>query len=261
MIKKIIDWLKKLFKTEPVTGSLPSPYDERDYILSSSSIESQKDKLIPSFTEWGYVPDQLRYETCVAFSINRLLQITMYRDGVEESGLKDTTRRFSELYLWHYAKKECGWEDKNKGVYIRNAFKALFKYGFVPYTMMPYTGSMLRKPSIFSDRLGTSFIQIFNKRKDYKYYKAKHSQIPSLIKKGIPILIGTYTSKSMYNSKYTKDEPNNGYGHAMVIEGLKERNGISYAKTMNWWGKGYLYIPLSYIKNNTYEYWVLENNN
>lgn len=247
----------RFFRRKPLTGSIPSLHDSRDYEYTVHfPITSSSFPKIPSYTKWSYTPNQRNGESCVAFSINRLLQLAVYFDVLEESGFEHYAR-FSEKHIWFNARERCGWPEENRGVYIREAFKAVFKKGVLGYQAMPYEGNLLEKPSEVNDSYAETLGYHLLLAKKYKYFSVRKEDIVALLDSGVPVLVGIYTNDSFYNNTYVKDIPKNGYGHAMVAEEIIEKDNVKYLKFLNWWGKGYIYIPYSYFLENVYECWTI----
>lgn len=251
-----LQWIKKLFFKPVPTGAKLQPTDSRDYKYEEHFVAgSSSESLIPSYTLWGYTPNQRSTESCVGWTIARMLQVLIY----QETGV---LYRASELFLWYNAKDEQGWSDKNTGVYPRDGFKRLFKDGFVPYDEMPFKGNLLRPPRNWS-YLVADVAKDFLVRKKYKYYKVRKNDALSLVKKGQIVAVSLPVNKSFYFNKdgvVEHDRPSN-YYHYMTMEDLVVIDGLTYIKCMNWWGKGYLYIPKQYFLDEAMDLWVLARRN
>ena len=124
-----MNWLERLlnfFKRKPLTGAMPDLKDSRDYKFRDHfTVGSFAKKSIPSLYDWGALPNQGRTNSCVGFSLARLLEVMIYQTVKEETG-NDYYYQVSELFFWYLAREMEGTETKNVGVYPRDAFKALF---------------------------------------------------------------------------------------------------------------------------------------
>lgn len=253
----MISWLYRLIYGTPKSGSLPQPVDSRDYSFEKSfKAGSLGVKTIPSLYDFGSLPDQKDTNACVGFSLARLVEILIYQVVKEETG-DDYYYKVSEKFFWDLARIMEETEDENVGVFPRDAFKALFKYGYLPYEELPFNNSHEVLLSDYEYRVASVARDMLVNMK-FKYYAVNKSTAVSIVKKGQAVAVALPINNSWYFNRYAKDEKPNGSGyHYMVLEGVFVKDGVEYCKFANSWGKGYLYVPKSYFDKYAQDLWTL----
>ena len=250
-----MNWLRRLFCRPRKTGAILQPKDSRDLKLSEEiPVSSFEPKSIPSLYDWGAPPNQKSTNACVGFSIARLVEILIYQVVKAETG-DDWYESISEQFTWYLAREMQGWEEQNTGVYPRDAFKALFKYGYLPSEEMPFDNNPLTKPDEFDYYVASVARDLLVNMK-FKYYAVGKSDALKLSNNGQAVAVSLPMSNSWYKRYADDDKPTSNY-HYMVLEGTIKKDGIDYCKFANWWGKGYLYVPKSYYMSYARDLWTL----
>jgi hypothetical protein len=245
IITYLRDFFKRLFYRPKPSGSLEQPKDSRDLKFHKElTVGSIPKSTIPSLFEWSSLPNQGRTNACVGFGIARLLEILIHQVVKEETG-DDWYDNISELFIWYLAREVEGTLDKNVGVIPRNAFKAVFKHGYLVEKYMPFVDSHRVYPDEY-ERAAALFAREMLLKMKFKYYAVRKSDALRLAKKGQAVGVALPMNNT-WGSRWTKDvRPTGGY-HYMVLEGVLVKNDVEYCKFANSWGKGYLYIPKSYF--------------
>ena len=253
-----MNWLEhllNLFKKPRLSGSSYQPKDVRDLKFQEEfTVGSIDRKEIPSLYKWSALPNQGSTNSCVGFGIARLLEILIHQTVKEETG-DDWYEDISELFTWYLAREIEGTVDKNVGVIPRNAFKAVFKEGYLTSATMPFVNRSDVKPDDF-DFTVAAFARDMLLNMKYKYYAVRKSDALALAKKGQAVGVALPMNYT-WGSKWTKDvTPNGGY-HYMVLEDVIVKGDIEYCKLANSWGKGYLYVPKTYYMKHAQSLWTL----
>ena len=253
---KLITWLKSLFTKPKLAGTLYQPRDSRDLKFSKEfKVGSYENKTIPSLYEWSKLPNQGRTNACVGFSISRLLEILIYQVVKEEDG-DDYYMNVSELFTWYNARLLEGTQEDNVGVIPRDAFKVLFSNGYLPYESFPFNNDYKKTPEIFDYAVAITTRDMLLNMK-FKYYAVSRRDGLKLSNKGQAVGVALPMNSSWVYNKYTKDLDKTGGYHYMVLEGTITHNNIEYCKFANSWGKGYLYVPVTYYNKHAVSLWTL----
>ncbi len=236
MIKKIIDWIKYHPKAESVIKNCP---DKRDYKHKSvGSIELAKSvDLRKHFNE---IRAQSISNACVGFNCTAALVEFL----INKYHSKKHKMTVSPLFNWYYARLMRGWQDKNTGVYPRDAIKSLYKNGFVQEQFMPFKNNLLRKPDDIAYITGLTN-KIFLDRTTYHFLKPE--QVKEVLNQGYPVAFHMLLNDSFYGNRTGNIDENSKESvgrHEMTVVGYKNDCFIvrnSWGK--NWGDKGYCYIP------------------
>ena len=250
-----MNWLRRLLYRPRASGSSYQPKDSRDLKFQEEfTVGSVGVKSIPSLTNWGAMPNQGSTNSCVGFGIARMLEILISQTVKEETG-DDWYDDVSELFIWYLAREIEESTDKNVGVIPRNAFKGLFKHGYLTSDLMPFVDSHTEYPSDF-DFAAAEFARSMLLSMKFKYYAVRKSDALALVKKGQAVGVALPMNYT-WGSRWTKDvSPSGGY-HYMVLEDVIVKDGVSYCKFANSWGKGYLYVPKTYYMKHAQSLWTL----
>lgn len=240
------------------SGALGHVVDTRDLKFDDHFVTgSLVQKVIPDMRLWGYVPNQGRYERCVGYMLNRMLQVVIYQ-VMKEDGSSNPYVHHSENFIWGLGREMAGWPKENRGMYIRDAFKILFRIGTVPIGYFPKNRSPMKIPGEDLKAIADNYKRLLVKKK-FKYYLLNKQRIKEIVSKGIIVGVGMMINKQFFsNKKYIDDSSSGNYAHAMTVEGIKEKDGIVYYKMGNWYGRGYVYVPEHLAQKWIYEAWVLE---
>lgn len=254
LLRRWLSRIKNLFaRKQQLTGFLPDPSDSRDYVFVMG--EPGLVKEIPTFSEYGYLPSQGSDQECVGFTLARLMQVLLW----QETGLY---RSPSTHYIWYNAKEQAGWEDENKGVYPRDAFKRLFKDGYVPTSMLPRNPRYDYTPTTYQYRLGRELVSEILLKRNYKYYRVGKNDAIELALEGQPTAVSLPVAKGWYTTGrdgFCDDMKPTQYYHYMTLEGEEWKDGVRYVKFMNWWRKRYLHVPYDYYIKHATNLWTISN--
>ena len=222
-------------------GAIPSSYDLRDYRISKSVDFSNIDLPEQYKIDVGYIKDQGQMGTCTAHSTATLLEYHYKKD----TGFH---KRMSTTFIYGLRSKVT--EDPNfigEGMKIRDALKAVNRYGDVAYYVMPgnyeYDKSERIVNGIDNDTLSMAY-----ENRVSSYYKIKNeSELKySLLNDG-PVIAGMYwfDNCKLIKNVYTYDKTDTYTPHAVVIIGWDKNNWIVQNSWGKYWGdKGLFYIPI-----------------
>lgn len=253
LLNKWLQELRSLFIKKQPTGYFQDLPDSRDYKLVISGDVEPKE--IPSFSNYGYLPNQGSTQSCVGYTLSRLLQVIIW----QETG---TYTRPSEHFIWFNAKDEAGWAFENKGVYPRDAIKRLFKDGYVPRRMLPSSPSFDYEPTEYQYAVAESLVAKILLKLNYKYYRVGKQDAIDLSNSGQPVAVSLPVAKGWYTvgkNGYSDDVVPTQYRHYMSLEGTVVKDGVEYCRFMNWWGKRYLYVPKQYFMDYAQDLWTITN--
>lgn len=246
VISYVRDWLKARN-----TGFIPEEPDERDYqYVSGESKLPNKVDLRPYFL----TPRNQKYtQACTGFAIAGVLEYYLNKEF-------SMNREVSPLHLWYFGKKLHGWEKDNKGVWLRNSFKALFNEGFVYEFNFPFKPDYLREPT----RGNTYIVVELSKMllREMEYQSISTYQVKDALSKGRPIIFGIKLNSSFYGNKTGKIKnitPSNN-SHAMCLVGYDNSTNCYIARNSwdtSWGDDGYCYIPYDYFNEHSHERRVL----
>lgn len=245
-------WLRGLFSRFKKTGYRKDYSDERDFKYEEHfKVGGSPQQKIPNLMQYGYLPNQGRSESCVGYTLDYLLMVILH----QETG---QFRRQSPMFIWYNARLAQGWQAKNTGVYPRDAFKKLFDVGSVPQFMHPDGVPYYTEPDATDYKIAYTTRDLLLKRK-YKYYRVGKVDAITLANNGQPVAVSLPISRGMYRQKYVTDQAPTHYYHYMALVGEVEKDDVEYLKFMNWWGKGYIYIPKEYYMKYSRDLWTITN--
>ena len=247
----IKDWLRA-----KKTNIIPQDKSDKDYkyeeYFEVGSIPNSKDLTF----KFKMCRDQSTSQACTGFAVGGLIESMLYKY------YQQLTPFISPIYNWFYAKMLHGYENENRGVWLRNSLKALYKYGFVNDKNFPFGLSKqqyMKKPSAMVLKLGiTSKLYLYKT----KYYLLNYYHIRDSINKGHSVVFGIHLNNSFYGNRtgIIKDIRKNSAGHAMLIVGYDDKT-CCYKVRNSWsrqWGdSGYCYIPYKYMEQNGFDYWTI----
>ena len=253
---KLFKWILNLFRPTFTTGALPQPKDNRDLKFKEHfTVGSIPSNNIPDLSKWGKLPNQYQMHSCVGFAIARGIEVLIYQIVKEETG-DDYYMNVSEYFTWYLARLKQGWEEENVGTYPRDAFKQLFKHGYLKLEDFPYTNRPVNHPNQYDYNIAKTARDMLVAMK-FKYYQTTRSEAIKLSNKGTGVHVSLPINNS-WNKTFSKDiNPNNQGYHYMYLEGTITKNNIEYCKLANSWGKGYLYVPKTYFMKYARDLWVL----
>jgi len=171
---------------------------------------------------------------------------------------------YSEAYQWYYSRLDEGKQDENVGVQLRNCFKTIMKYGFVPQSVWDFEDGWRKKPDKNAE-ISASFYKLYlSQFKGYfSIYPGNTASIKNALNNGFPVVFGfPVTSEFMkLKGKNFYDEIKGGIQgyHAMLITGY----GVDGFEVRNSWGKkwgdeGYTIISEELVRKKAFDLWTLQ---
>lgn len=247
----MISWLRDWLRAKK-TGFIAQEEDKRDYkyeISGSSDYPSMVDHrpLLLSCR------NQFDLEACAGFATASMIEFLLAKHNLKVY--------VSPLYNWYYSKKYHGWEEQNKGVWLRNSLKAIYKYGFVADNFMPLKPDYLRRPDLISENFAISFKDKFLKFTEYQLLNSY--QMKDALQEGC-VVFGLKINNSFYGNRtgIIKDITPNSYSHAMIAVGYDDSIGCYIVRNSwgdsSWGDKGYCYIPYNYFKEYAHDIWTIK---
>jgi len=252
----IFDWLRDWWKRRK-SGYIRSPFDFRDHRFKPSGTPLKKRVDLRKY----FLParDQKYSQACTAFAVTALLEYRMRRIRKTPKG----QYYLSVLYNWYYGRELHGWEDENKGVWLRNTFKALYAEGVPPEDKMPFNAAYYKQqPDYDSEAFG----ELFKKYLSNTHYTLLRAlDVKESLNKGNPVVCGIKLNNSFYGNKdgIIKDISASNNSHAIVILGYDDNTECYIARNSwntSWGDHGDCYIPYAYFEKNTHEIRVIEEN-
>lgn len=213
-------------------GVETSPLDDRDYIseLSNTTLP-QHFSLRPVISQ---VETQGSYNSCVACSITTAIEtITLTSDYPHYLEL-------SKMHLWNEARKKTWGRDwkQNRGVLIRDGWKAAQNPGLTIEKLFPYTQKN------FNKSIHKSFLWRWHPQ--FKYYfirgftdKQIEKQIKQAVFENKPVVFGIRIDNNFLNHRgkqvFFSDGTTGLFSHAMLIIGWDDERDCF--EIQNSWGK------------------------
>lgn len=260
MIARLLHLIKGYFDLPARKGGiLPQPVDTRDYQYEPSGAAVLTE--IDFSNELPPIKNQGAHESCVAHSIITLLQDYMRR----YDGITPTDINLSEAYTWYWHRVMEDRFPQNTGVFARDGFKALKRYGFVDHKHMPWTTHFAFHPSKAALAAGAVARDLWMPR--FEYRTVSGADIKDAVLSRIPVFFAIGIDQDFLRvsrTNYVYD--NKGlpvlFNHAMVLCGLKKIDGREFYKVRNSWGnrwgfEGHVYVPRFWVEGRAHSVWVL----
>lgn len=217
--------IKKLFKGSvneingKGLGALPSPEDERDYLLGEVSLDLPEEYMLYRTP----IKSQGSDNSCTAMAISSAME-TFY---------KEPNFQLSPKFNWYCSRSlYMNTFPKNTGVYLRDAIKSANKEGIPPESLCPYTEVNV-KPTVFS----SSFSRFFKVKSYYRLFSVAEAKYA--LTQNMPLIIGLRVWSKLKTLKTIKiDKPKISElssGHALCVTGYNKDGFI----VQNSWGKGF----------------------
>lgn len=238
-------------KDRRVGGWKREPPDPRDRLLSRRPGRG----LVLSHTDLSVAPgvarveDQSSFSSCVGNASTDAVEFLYIRDGLPQPEL-------SRMMLYYDARVSVGGFDASddSGCYIRDAMKALAKYGVATETIWPYVSANLsRAPSKTARRDA-------ERRQIVEYVRCDGlRQIKESLAAGFPVVGGFDVFDSMFSREVGRTgvvplplpgEDSIG-GHAILLIGNDDPTEFFKFKNSwgpNWGDRGFGYLPYAYVE-------------
>lgn len=237
-------------------GLVPSPYDVRDYILSSTAADYSN---LPEEFYLGtlLIKNQGPRPTCVAHTISELIEYHNYNQNNKQFD------RFSTEFIYGAREPDYYMGD---GMYLREALKIAQKRGDVLYEDLPGNHDVQEAMQNVWTNQNKLFGKAYPNRISTYYRITTNNQLKYALYHNGPVPIGIMLYDGYYLNKnnvlcYNKND--NVFGHAVLVVGWTK----DYWIIQNSWGKmwgdeGKFYIPKTNFWDICYEaYGVTDNIN
>ena len=249
---KILRWFKD-WKKRKTTGAIPQRPDPRDYQYNISG-STNLPKEVDLREYFNIVRNQNRSESCSGFAVASVVEYQLNR-------FNNFWRQVSPLHLWYHGKTFHGWEDENKGVWLRNSLKALFNNGFVMEENFPFNSNYLRAPVLGKVFIVESVSKFY--LEELAYFLLGPYSVKDSLAKGRPVIFGLWLNNSFYGNKdgIIKDIKKGPYAHAMVVVGYDDSRECFIVRNSwgaRWGDNGYCYIPYNYFYEHSFDLWTID---
>ena len=241
MIKTILSWFNRKRKDVdniflPVLNLIPSPSDERDYVVSTSEPEVLPESYI--IRDWEY-KNQGYLGSCSAFSICNAFEIS--------ENLKNKRKiNLSELFLWYNTRVS---KSQNSGAVLRNVLQYAKDNGIAIETFWEYDQSKWDIEPSWSAYFSARYFRINN------YFRIlTRDELKKSILDDSPVIIGAYIYSNLLETDNGVVKRPTGQiigGHAMAVIGYSN----DYAYVLNSWGDGVILFPWEIFDKLVFESW------
>lgn len=233
-------------------GWKPQRPDHRDKLYVPASISygagepPEKVDLSTDIMHTPRVENQGHLGSCVGHAVTSAMEYTLNKG-------KRYHLEYSRMFVWYYARMFQGWQDKNEGCYIRDAFKAIAMYGCPIEDLWPYDQNNM---AVEPDKTAQENAKL-NKLSSYMLCQGL-SGVKDALAEGYPVAGGFSVPESISS----RDTCNTGVvtypeknervigGHAVLFVGYDDEHGL--LKFENSWGlawgeMGFGYLPYEYL--------------
>lgn len=231
-----------------LSGAVKDAKDDRDYIASVSVLDVPTEYFL--YEENSDVKNQGNANSCTAHAAVTALEIQM-REA------KKFMPPGSELYNYYESRKLNGLFPKDSGSQLRDACKALNKFGNCPEVLMPYDVSQINTPPGF---LCDSWAGWW---KTASYHRVL--DIPTmkkLLTMGVPVMLAIPIYRSFVSSGGVVSMPLAGEQllgwHAICITGYADTTGFRIVNSwdFSWGNNGRAFLPFEYLTTYDFDAWV-----
>jgi len=207
-------------------------------------------------SEMTPVEDQGNLGSCTANAVVGLIE------HVDKVAANPHYQNYSRFFVYYNERRLEGTISQDSGAYIRDAIKAMAKWGVCPELLWPYK----IKP-------GAALYRDAAKRKALEYLRVNqvHSEIQSALAEGFPVQIGF----SVYESFESPEVARTGTvpmpktteqllgGHSVVLVGYNTIDGTYLARNSwgrDWGVRGYFTFPFEYVVNTDLaeDFWIVK---
>ena len=238
-------------------GWIPDLPDHRDHALPTVSAPPPEDKIDLS-PMCPPVLDQKNLGSCTAFMTLACARFTAMEKGVE-------AKRLSELYQYYNSRVLQGTVKQDSGASIRNAFKALARWGSCLDTTWPYQVAKFKQtpPNKAFEEGAKRALKPVN----YMRIGQTAADIQGQIAAKNPVGIGFTCYDNLTEAGKTgivpMPEGSVIGGHAILLVGYdREKRLYKFLNSWgrNWGDKGFGYIPFDYVHNPKLasDFWILK---
>lgn len=188
--------------------------------------------------------------------------------AIEFDQIKQQLTRFtpSRLFIYYWERSIEGTIKQDSGAQIRDAIKAISKYGAPPESQWPYSDDA----KTFKKKPSTAVCKIAKDHLAVKYQRVQQNGIKEALASGYPVIIGFTVYDSFESDAVAKTgrvpmpSPTENVlgGHCVLAMGY---TADGYVLCRNSWGttwgmQGYFLIPYQYLSNPDLasDFWVVE---
>jgi len=234
--KRDIKLLSAIQETKPsgqsITISFPEKFDLKAYCTP--------------------IKNQLNIGSCTAFSILGAYEIFRKRDFKENV---DT----SELFTYYNARLYQGWENDDRGAYLRDACKSALNDGICLEEVYPYIISKYRDKPYMLAYISARFLRLKG------FYRCSTiDEIKQALIHGWVVVFGmrVYSNYLYYRGGvYKSIQGSLKGGHAQAIIGWDDKKNAFLVRnswSTSWGEDGYAWIDYDLLKQNLQDAWALE---
>lgn len=220
------------------SGTIPSPYDIRDYRLDKSLIPDESSMPVEFLLDPVFIKNQGNKSTCIPHVLSEILEYHHY---------KDTHRRvrFSTQFI-NGMRDDSDYD--GKGMSLRDGLKCIQKYGDVPYEYLP--GNDEVKGASFAVRnKKPELLQIAQKYRIKNYYKIKsNAELKYALMHHGPVIVSIKLYTLSYldeNWKYCFDSSESYSSHTVMVLGWVGNQWLLQNSWSTRWGsRGCFYLDM-----------------
>lgn len=228
--------------------------DSRDYKYKSSG-QSIRDRV--DLRQWASpVENQEQLGSCTGQAVVGAYELLLNQKT--PTLFEDLSR----LFVYYNARLVGGNVLEDEGAYLRDAIKAVKKYGICNETTWPY---IVENFDISPTDASYNDAKKRNIKNYYRVYKL--TEMLDALNQNYPVIFGTqvYTSFDSGDNDGIIPMPslweNVIGGHAMCLVGYNMRQRLLLARNSfgdDWGIKGYCWIPFDYAEKNFMDMWVID---
>jgi cathepsin K len=256
LLLKLIEWWNTPYDIIPPyekhgVGVLPDPKDERDYKLRSFIDDEYVPKQASIKEYTNTIRDQLYTNSCVGFALSAAYE-TAWNINIQDN------IRISPLQIYYEARKVQGWQNEDKGCYLRDALMQSKILGLTMEQFHPFHPARVNEEPGFIANFAARYHKVTN---FYRCYTLK--DIKRSIANKHPVVIGMRVNNAFmrYQGNEVFRTPiTDGYGHAMlIVEYSDEKQAFLMHNSWGgrWANDGYVWLDYDVFMKNYYDAWMV----
>lgn len=250
-MKKIFNWIKRLFKKEPVETArkfgwkrdIPDARDHKYKVMAPVALPPMIDlrSLCPP------IYDQGQLGSCASNAMGAIFQFEQMKQEIPNF-------MPSRLFIYYNTRVLEGTVNYDDGATMRDTLKTMVSLGVCPESMWPYNRCFKKKPTdyCYSEALNNQVLE-------YLSVQPVLYDVKQCLAVGFPVAFGIALYQSFMNDNVTQtgivpmpdliNESAIG-GHAIVAVGYDDSKNCLIMRNSwgtSWGDKGYFYLPYAYI--------------